>query len=91
MKRNYPTDLTDGEWKYIEPSVPAPKCSGRQTIYSLREILNVLFFYVLRSGCPWRLSPRDFPPWRAVYYWYQRMAYRGHLLRAVKRSVTQAP
>ena len=23
-------------------------------------------FYVLKSGCPWRLLPRDFPPWRTV-------------------------
>jgi transposase len=29
-------------------------------------------FYVLRSGCPWRLLPNDFPPWEIVYWWFAR-------------------
>ncbi len=58
MKRTYPTDLTHAEWEHIEPFVPAPKCRGRQRIHSPREILNAVF-YVLRSGCPWRLLPRE--------------------------------
>jgi putative transposase len=33
----------------------------------LREILNAIF-YVLRTGCAWRLLPHDFPPWETVYY-----------------------
>jgi putative transposase len=69
MKRSYPTDLTEAEWKYIEPFVPAPKCRGRQRIHSPREILNAVF-YVLRSGCPWRLLPREYPPWKTVYHYY---------------------
>jgi transposase len=31
-----------------------------------REVLNAIFFYVLKSGCPWRLLPKDFPPWETV-------------------------
>jgi len=23
--------------------------------------------YGVRSGCPWRLLPKDFPPWQDVY------------------------
>ncbi len=34
-----------------------------------REILNAIF-YVLKSGCPWRLLARDFPPWESVYCWF---------------------
>ena len=63
MKTNYPTDLTDAEWEHIEPFVPAPKCRGPHRIHSLREILNAVF-YVLRSGCPWRLVRREYPPYR---------------------------
>src|SRR5215218_9219467 len=57
MKKRYPTDLTDAEWKHIEPFVPAPKCRGRQRIHTPREILDAAF-YVLRSGCAWRLLPK---------------------------------
>ena len=34
-------------------------------------------FYVLKSGCPWRLLPRDFPPWETVYWWFGRWRSDG--------------
>ena len=34
-------------------------------------------FYVLKSGCPWRLLPRDFPPWESVYFWFRRWRIDG--------------
>jgi putative transposase len=42
----------------------------------LRAILNAVF-YVLKSGCPWRLLPRDFPPWKTVYDWFRRWRTDG--------------
>src|SRR5918994_1398003 len=40
MRKPYPTDLSDVEWNYIEPHLPAPKGHGRPRTHSLREILN---------------------------------------------------
>ena len=87
MKKGYPTDLTDAEWKHIEPFVPAPKCRGRQRIHSPREILNAVF-YVLRSGCPWRLLPREYPPWKTVYHYFRQWRIDGTFekLNAVLRE-----
>jgi putative transposase len=34
-------------------------------------------FYVLKSGCPWRLLPREFPPWETVYCWFRRWRIDG--------------
>ncbi len=76
MRRRYPTDLTDAEWECIEPHVASPNKRGRPKIYSLRHVLNAIF-YVLRSGCAWRLLPREFPPWRAVYYWFRKWRIAG--------------
>jgi len=76
MKRNYSTDLTDAQWKCLQSYVPAPKHRGRPRIHSTREILNAVF-YVLKSGCPWRLLPRDFPPWESVYFWFRRWRIDG--------------
>ena len=64
-EKTYPTDLSDAEWTYIEPYLPAPKGYGRPRTHDLREILNAVF-YVLRSGCQWRLLPHDFPRWPTV-------------------------
>lgn len=65
----YQTDLTDAEWAVIEPLMPAACRSGRRRAWPLREIVNAIF-YVMRAGCPWRLLPRDFPPWQTVYRWF---------------------
>ncbi len=42
---------------------------GQQRIHTPREILNAFFFYVLRSGCPWRLLPREYPPSKTLYHY----------------------
>jgi putative transposase len=76
MRRKYPTDLTDAEWSCLEPHLPAPKATGRPRVYPTREILNAIF-YVLRSGCSWRLLPHDFPPWRSVYHYFREFRLDG--------------
>jgi len=76
MERSYPTDLSDAEWECLRPRVQAPIKRGRPRTHSTREILNAIF-YVLKSGCAWRLLPRDFPPWETVYYWFRRWRIDG--------------
>ena len=76
MKRSYHTDLTDAEWRCLEPHVPAPNKRGRPRIHSPRRILDAVF-YVLKSGCPWRLLPREFPPWETVYCWFRKWTTNG--------------
>src|SRR5215210_2345204 len=76
MRKPYPTDLSDAEWNYIEPHMPAPKEHGRPRIHSPREILDAIF-YLLRSGCQWRLLPHDFPRWPTVYYYFRQWRLDG--------------
>ena len=76
MERSYPTDLSDAEWECLRPRVQAPIKRGRPRTHSTREILNAIF-YVLKSGCAWRLLPRDFPPWETVYWWFRRWRIDG--------------
>jgi putative transposase len=63
MRRAYQTDLSDAEWSYVEPHLPTPKAPGRPRVHALPEILDSIF-YIVRSGCAWRLLPHDFPPWK---------------------------
>jgi putative transposase len=76
MKRSYSTDLSDTEWGCIEPYLPPPSKRGRPKTHATREVLDAIF-YVLKSGCPWRLLPRDFPPWETVYWWFGRWRADG--------------
>ena len=70
------TDLSDDEWKCLQLHVPAPNKRGRPRTHHTREILNAIF-YVLKSGCSWRLLPKDFPPWETVYWWFGRWRVDG--------------
>lgn len=65
----YPSDLTDAEWKLIEPFMPISPTKARPHKWSMREVMNAIF-YVLRGGIVWRLLPKDFPPWQTVYRWF---------------------
>src|ERR671915_51512 len=74
--RRYPTDLSDDEWCCISPHLPEHACRGRPRLHGLRPILDAVF-YVLKSGCPWRMLPREFPPWKTVYDWFRRWRIDG--------------
>jgi len=74
--RKYPTDLSDHEWRCIRPHLPEPTGQGRPRLHGSRAILDAVF-YVLKSGCPWRLLPREFPPWKTVYDWFRRWRIDG--------------
>ena len=50
----YPSDLTDAEWKILQPLIPGPAKLGRPPRYEKRAILNAIF-YVVRAGCAWRM------------------------------------
>src|ERR671910_453134 len=76
QSRRYPTDLSDDEWRCIGPYLPGPAGRGRPRLHGLRMILDAVF-YVLKSGCPWRLLPRDFSPWKTVYDWFRRWRIDG--------------
>ncbi len=74
--RRYPTDLSDAEWTLLEPHLPVPKPRGHPRLHSPREILNAVF-YVLKSGCQWRMLPREFPPWKTVFHYFRRWRLDG--------------
>ena len=92
MRRSrYPTDLSDAEWECLQAHVPAPKERGRPRIHSSRVILDAVF-YVLKSGCPWRLLPCDFPSWRTVYHYFREWRIDGtwEWLNAALREALRA-
>jgi putative transposase len=76
MRKAYQSDLSDAEWSCLEPHLPAPKATGRPKMHATREILNAIF-YVVRGGCPWRLLPNDFPPWKSVYHYFRSWRLDG--------------
>lgn len=72
----YSTDLEDSQWKILSRLIPQAKKRGRPIVYDRRRIVNAIL-YVIRSGCQWRLLPKDFPPWKTVYQIFYRWRLSG--------------
>ena len=69
-RQRYPSDLTDFQWANIEHLFPQARGPiGRPRIYPLREVVDAVL-YLAKGGCPWRMLPHDFPPWKLVSYYF---------------------
>jgi transposase len=79
-KRRYPTDLTDRQWRFVEPLLPEPPPgpAGRPPKHEKREVVNAILYQV-RAGGSWRMLPKDFPPWETVYGYFARWRDDGTL------------
>ena len=72
-----PSDLTDEQWRRLEPLIPAAKSGGRPRKTDMRAAMNAIF-YLLRTGCPWRYLPRGpFPPRSTVYNIFRQFQRDG--------------
>jgi transposase len=78
--RRYDSDLTDEQWRLIEPLLPPRATAGRREKHPRREIVNAIL-YVVRTGCAWRLLPREYPPWQTVFWYFKRWRSDGSLDR----------
>ena len=77
--KRYATDLTDAEFALVEPRLPPPCRLGRRRTTDLRAVLDAIF-YLLRTGCQWRLLPKGFPPKSTVFGYFRRWWQDGTLL-----------
>jgi putative transposase len=95
MNQIYPSDLTNEQWAVLASLIPASH-GGRPRTKDLRAILNGIF-YRNKSGCQWRMLPKEFGPWESVYYYFAQWRRDGTWqrlndgLREMVRSQTFNP
>lgn len=70
MTLAYASALTTAQWELLAPLLPPPKPIGRPRTVDLQQVIAAIF-YVLMSGCPWSLLPKDYPPYSTVYYYFR--------------------
>lgn len=76
--QKYRSDLTDSQWKLIEPHIPHEKDGGRHRITNVRNVVNALL-YINKTGCQWNMLPSDFPPKSTVHDYFQQWSDDGTL------------
>lgn len=84
--KTYSSNLTDSPWK-ATLSILKDK---RKRNYTLREIFEALF-YLLKTGCQWRMLPLHFPSWKLVYYYFTKWKNDGtiELIHEILRDKTR--
>ncbi|MCZ7572795.1 MAG: IS5 family transposase [Ardenticatenaceae bacterium] len=82
----YETDVTDEQDDLIAPLIERRSKRSRPTSLCLRLVLNALF-YLTRTGCQWRLLPKDFPAWPSVRYSFDKWTEDGTWLEINRRLV----
>lgn len=75
-RRKYPTDVTDAQWRILKRFFRKRSKRGRPVVYDRRSVVNAVL-YIVRTGCQWRMLPKDFPPWRTVYQIFYRWCKSG--------------
>jgi putative transposase len=95
--KRYASDCTDKEWAIMAPELAQPAGPGRKRTVDLREIVNAIY-YRTRTGCQWRMLPKEFPDWRHVWYYYKKWTRDGTwqrlnelLRRLVRRAMGKQP
>lgn len=73
----YSSNLSDAEWKIIEPLLPS-KNQTRPPLWTKRQILDAIF-YQLKNGCNWGDLPKDLPPYSTVFWYYKQWRADGVL------------
>jgi putative transposase len=82
----YSTDLTDERWEWLQPLLPErtwrPGGPGRPPC-DMRRIVNGIL-YVNKTGCQWRLVPKDFGHWSTIYGYFKRWRCEGVWARVME-------
>src|SRR5262249_9366532 len=76
---HYPSDLTDAQWAFVEPLIPVYP-GGRPRETDMRDVVDAIL-YLVKTGCQWRFLPKDFPPKRTVWGYFNECRKNGTLER----------
>lgn len=87
--RIYPTDMTDAQWEIIRPMLPPSPPIGADRWVDMRKIINGIF-YLNRTGCQWRMLPKEYEHWNTTYGYYSRWRKDGiwqHIHEVLREEV----
>jgi putative transposase len=72
LAMNYTTDLSNSQWQVISKFLNL----RRRRKYDLRKIVNAIL-YLIKTGCQWRMLPKDLPKWGMTYYYFRSWKKQG--------------
>lgn len=71
MRKPYASDVSREKFQEIQPLLQSVRKHTKPVTVDLHEVFCAVL-YLLRSGCQWRMLPRDFPKWGTVYSYFAK-------------------
>lgn len=95
MRQKYPSDISKEAFERIRPVLEGVRKKTKPRQIDLYEVFCGVL-YLLKSGCQWRMLPRDFPKWRTVHSYFAKWSEPDQdgvsaLERALKKSGWSGP
>ena len=80
-------DLTEEQWKFVEPLIPKPKVRTDGRGRPWRDPRDVLdgTLWVLRTGAPWKDLPPRYPPYQTCHRRFQQWSRDGTIEKILYR------
>ena len=95
MRNPYASDISREKFEEILPLLQSVRKRTKPTTVDLYEVFCAVL-YLLRTGCQWRMLPRDFPKWRTAHSYFAKWSEPAQdgmsvLERALKKSGWRGP
>lgn len=92
MHEFYPSDITREQFSEIEPLLLSARKKTAPRKLDLYDVFCAVL-YLLKTGCQWRLLPKDFPKWRSVHayfqIWSERVNDKPSLLEQALKKISR--
>ena len=71
MREPYASDISREKFEEILPVLQSARKRTKPSTVDLCEVFCAVL-YLRRTGCQWRMLPRDFPKWRTVHSYFAK-------------------
>jgi transposase len=90
MSHSYPSDISREQFRRIVPILETARKKTKPRTVDLYDVFCGVL-YLLKSGCQWRMLPKDLPKWRTCYkyfsQWSEKDADSDSILEQVLKKI----
>ena len=69
MKNLYPSYISREQFEKIRPILESARKKTKPRVVDLYLVFNAIL-YLLKTGCQWRMIPKEYPKWRTVHEYF---------------------
>lgn len=66
---DYPSDITRKQFSNIQSILESARKKTSPRTVDLYDVFCGIL-YLLKSGCQWRMMPKEYPRWRTCHYYF---------------------